>query len=445
MKKSSSKNTTNVNLEKLRSSINLDLKRVDLSHVIKCEIDNFGLQLGRIVMEQFMLAEVEQLTGPKYSRGQDEDDDIGRWGSQRGSVVLGAQKTPVSKPRARRSLEDGSTEEVPLETYAAFNNPKTLSKAVLNRMVSGVSGRNFEQTVEQVSESSGLSKSTFSRQAIKATTAMVKEFEEKNLNDLAIQVVLIDGTRVGEEVNVVAVGIAEDGKKHFMGMEQGPTENAAICMHLLENLIDKGLDPAGEYLFIIDGSKALKKAVKTVFGNNALVQRCIEHKIRNIMEHLPKRLRARVRRQLRAAWTMNDFEDARQALVKVCKLLKSINETAEESLLEALEDTLMLHKLKAPKQLRDSLQTTNIIESWNYIAKDLTKQVKKWKDAEHVRRWLTVGMLEAERRSHRLKGFAHLKQLKANIHELITNPEQPLKSKTTKINSKKINKIKQAA
>jgi transposase-like protein len=142
---------------------------------------------------------------------------------------------------------------------------------------------------------------------------------------------------------------------------------------------------------------------------------------------------------------MNDHKDAKQALTKVCKLLKNINETAEESLLEALEDTLTLHKLHAPKQLRDSLQTTNIIESWNYVAKDHTNQVKKWKNAEHVRRWLTVGMLEAERRSRRLKGFAHLKQLKENMHQLITNPEQHLKSKTTKINPKKINRIKQAA
>jgi putative transposase len=443
VKKSSGKNTKNVNLEKLRSSINLDLKRVDLNQIVKCEMENFGLQLGLLVIEQFMLAEVEQLTGPKYSR--EEEGDIGRWGSQRGSIVLGAQKTPVSKPRVRKRLADGSTEEVPLETYAAFNNPKTLSKSVLNRMLSGVSGRNFSQTVEHVSESSGLSKSTFSRQAIKATTAMVKEFEGRNLSDLNIQAVLVDGTRVGEELNIVAVGIAEDGTKHFLGMEQGATENAAVCTVLLQNLIDKGLDPAGEYLFIIDGSKALKKAVKSVFGNNALIQRCIEHKIRNIMDHLPKRHQSRIRRQLRAAWTMNDHKDAKQALTKVCKLLKSINETAEESLLEALEDTLTLHKLHAPKQLRDSLQTTNIIESWNYVAKDHTNQVKKWKNAEHVRRWLTVGMLEAERRSRRLKGFAHLKQLKEHMHQLITNPEQHLKSKTTKINSKKINKIKQAA
>jgi putative transposase len=443
MKKSSTKNSINVKLERLRSSINLDFKRVDLNEIVQCELENLGLQLGLLVIEQFMHAEVEQLTGPKYSREQ--EGDIGRWGSQPGSVVLGAQKTPVSKPRARKWLEDGSTEEVPLETYAAFNNPKSLSKSVLNRMLAGVSSRDYSQTVEQVSESSGLSKSTFSRQAIKATTAMVKEFEGRNISDLGIQVILIDGTRVGEELNIVAVGIAEDGKKHFLGMEQGATENAAVCTHLLQNLIEKGLDSAGEYLFIIDGSKALKKAIKSVFGTNALIQRCIEHKIRNITDHLPKRHQGRIRRLLRAAWTMNDHKDAKQALIQVCKILKSINETAEESLLEALEDTLTLHKLQAPKQLRDSLQTTNIIESWNYVAKDHTAQVKKWKNAEHVRRWLTVGMLEAERRSHRLKGFAHLKQLKENMHELITKPEQPLKSKTTKINSKKINKIKQAA
>jgi transposase-like protein len=443
MKKSSNKKSKNVNLEKLRSSIQLDLKRVDLSHIIKCEMENFGLQLGLIVIEQFMQAEVEQLIGPRYSR--ERDGEICRWGSQDGSVVLGAQKTPISKPRARKQLEDGSSEEVKLASYAAFNNPNTLSKSVLKRMLSGVSGRNFAQTVEQVSDSSGLSKSTFSRKAIKATTAMAKQFEDRSLKELGIQVILIDGTREGEEMNIVAVGIAEDGTKHFLGIEQGATEHSAVCIHLLQDLIDRGLDAAGEYLFILDGSKALKKAVKAVFGKNTLIQRCLEHKIRNIMSYLPKHHQGRIRRLLRTAWTMNDHEDARQALTKICKTLKNINETAEESLLEALEDTLTLHKLEAPKQLRDSLQTTNIIESWNSMAKDHSKQVKKWKDADHVKRWLTVGMLEAERRSHKLKGFAHLKQLKQKMRELIENAEQKLSSKTTKINSKKINKIKQAA
>jgi transposase-like protein len=259
MKKSSNKKAKNVKLEKIRSSIKLDLKQVDISQIIKCEMENFSLHLGLIVIEQFMQAEVEQLVGTRYSRGR--QGDMGRWGSQDGSVVLGAQKTSISKPRVRKRLENGSSEEVPLETYSAFNNPGTLSKAVLNRMLSGVSSRNFAKTVEQVSDSSGLSKSTFSRKSIKATTAMVKEFEERNLSKLGIQAILIDGTREGEELNIVAVGIAEDGTKHFLGLEQGATENSAVCIHLLQDLIDRGLDPVGEYLFILDGSKALKKAV----------------------------------------------------------------------------------------------------------------------------------------------------------------------------------------
>ncbi len=227
-------------------------------------------------------------------------------------------------------------EEVPLETYAAFNNPACLSKSVLKRMLSGVSGRNFEQTVEQVSQSSGLSKSTYSRRPSKPRPQCGVP-EDRNLKKVGIQVILIDGTREGEEMNIVAVGIAEDGTKHFLGIEQGATEHSAVCIHLLQDLIDKGLDAAGEYLFILDGSKALKKAVKAVFGKNTLIQRCLEHKIRNIMSYLPKHHQGRIRRLLRTAWTMNDHEDARQALTKICKTLKNINETAEESLLEALE------------------------------------------------------------------------------------------------------------
>jgi putative transposase len=447
MKKSSTTRAKDVNLEKLKSSIKLDFGRVDIGQIIQCEMENFGLQLGFIVMEQFMQAEAEQLTGPKYSR--ENSRDMSRWGSQPGSVVLGGQKTAVSKPRVRREQEDGSTAEVPLESYAAFNNPGALSKSVLNRMLSGVSSRDFASTVEQVGDAAGLSKSTFSRKAIQVTSLKVKEFEARSIGKLDIQVVLIDGTREGEELNIVAVGIAADGTKHLLGIAQGATENSTVCIHLLQNLIDKGLEATGEYLFILDGSKALKKAVKSVFGTNALVQRCIEHKIRNIIDYLPKGQQGRIRRMLRAAWSMNDYKDAKRALTKICQILRSINETAEESLLEAFEDTLTLHRLNTPKLLRDSIQTTNIIESWNFVAKDLTRQVKKWKAADHVKRWLTIGMLEAERRSHKLKGFALLKQLKENMHQLIVNPTQIIGGTTTKVNSKKrinkTNKTKRAA
>ncbi len=443
MKRSSSTKATNVNLEKLRSSIKLEYKQVDLGDIIRCQMENFGLQLGLIVIEQFMQAEVEQLIGPRY--GREQLGQMNRWGSQPGSIVLGAQKTPIAKPRVRKKNQDGSSVEIPLETYAAFNAPDALSQSVLNRMLSGVSGRNFAQTVEQVSDGAGLSKSTFSRKAIKATAALVKAFEERKLDKLNIQVILIDGTREGDTLNIAAVGIAEDGTKHFLGLEQGQTENSTVCTQLLQDLIDRGLDPKGEYLFILDGSKALKKAVKAVFGNNALIQRCIEHKIRNIMDHIPKPSQLRMRRQLRAAWSMNEYKDAKDALLKICNTLKGINETAEESLLEALEDSLTLHRLKAPKQLKDSIQTTNIIESWNYVAKDHTKQVKNWKDAAHVKRWLVVGLLEAERRSHRLKGFAHLKQLKINVHQLILDPNQTITTVKPKKLSKGDNKLKQAA
>jgi putative transposase len=207
---------------------------------------------------------------------------------------------------------------------------------------------------------------------------------------------------------------------------------------LLQDIIDRGLDPAGEYLFLLDGSKALKKAVKLVFGQNSLIQRCLEHKIRNILDYLPEQNKSRIRKKLRAAWSMNNYNDAKTALKKICTTLRGINETAEESLLEALEDSLTLHKLEIPKLLRKSLKTTNIIESWNSVAKNFTQQVKKWKNAEHVKRWLTVGMLEAERRSHKVEGSVHLKQLKENMHNLIIKLTQILTAKIKNINSKKL-------
>ena len=175
--------------------------------------------------------------------------------------IAWSSESSISKQRIRKSLQNGSSEEVSLESYSAFNNPEAISQAVLNRLLSGVSSRDFSRTVEQVSNAAGLSKSTFSRKAIKATAEIAKKFEEKNLAELQIQVILIDGTNEGQQLNIVAVGIAEDGTKHLLGIEQGATENATVCTHLLQDLIDRGLDPAGEYLFLLDGSKALKKAV----------------------------------------------------------------------------------------------------------------------------------------------------------------------------------------
>jgi transposase-like protein len=445
MKKSSIKRSTNVNLEELASSAKLDLKQVDLSELISGEVQQFCHRLGLLMVEQFMLAELDQLLGAKYSR--ENETNFYRWGSQLGSVVLGAQKTPVTKPRVRQKHEDGSTSEVSLESYAAFNKPDAMSKAVLNRLLSGVSSRDFSRTVEQVSDATGLSKSTFSRKAIKATADMAKKFEETDLSKLDTQVILIDGTLEGEQLNLVAVSISADGTKHLLGIEQGSTENATVCAHLLQDLIDRGLDPAGEYLFLLDGSKALKKAVKQVFGQNALIQRCLEHKIRNILDYLPEQHKSRIRKKLRAAWSMNSYKDAKEALLKIVDILKDINETAAESLLEALEDTLTLHKLETPKQLRRTLQTTNVIESWNSVAKNFTKQVKKWKTADHVKRWLIAGMLEAQRRSHKVEGFSHLKQLKINMHNLITNQKKlpNTNTKNNKVNQQKSNKTKQAA
>lgn len=417
MKRSSSISVGAVNLDQLKRSIRVDLDQLALDEIMKGELDNFCLLLGLIVAQSYMEAEAEQIAGKRYERGDGKEAAL--WGSQPGSIKVGGVKVPVDKPRVRRREPNGGTSEVRLQTYEAFNGKEALNKPILNRLLSGVSSRDFERTVETVGDAIGLSKSTYSRKASKAAQMAVDELYERDIAALNLVAILIDGTKQGGFDNIAAVGISENGRKYMLGIEQGSSENATVCKTLLQDLVDRGLDAEGTYLFVLDGSKALRRAVQEVFGERAVIQRCIVHKLRNVLDHLPDAHHDRIKVKLKAAWAMTDHSEALSALKDVHTLLTGINASAAKSLEEGMEDTITMQKLKVPDQLRRSLATTNIIESWFSKAKTHCKRVKRWKNSKQVRRWLILGILDAERRSNKVDGYRFLKSLKLSLVEYI--------------------------
>lgn len=422
MKRSSSIGIEKVNLDQLKKSITVDLDQVVLNELITGEIDNFCLQLGIIVAQKYLEAEAERLAGMKYKR--DDGKEPYHWGSQKGSIRVAGAKVAIDKPRVRRRDENGMEREVPLHTYDVFNRKESLNKPILNRLLSGVSGRNFARTVESVGDTIGLSKSTYSRKASEAAQLAVNELYARDIGALNLVALLIDGTKEGGFDNIVAVGVSEDGHKHMLGIEQGSSENATVCKTLLQDMVDRGLDPGTTYLFILDGSKALKRAVEEIFGERAVIQRCTVHKLRNILDHLPEFHHERIKMKLKAAWSMTDYDEALKALKNIHKQLGAINASAAKSLAEAMEETLTLHKLRLPPQLRRSLGTTNIIESWFSTAKAHCQRVKRWKGSTQVRRWLILGILEAERRSNKIDGYKYLKSLRPSLIEYVAKKRQ---------------------
>ena len=277
--------------------------------------------------------------------------------------------------------------------------------------------RDYASTVEQVVEGHGISRSAVSRRVIKVTAEAMEEFYSRRLDDREFVVIMIDGISIKDSENIVALGIDTWGKKLPLGVRQGATENHTVCTELLEELIERGLSPDSDYLFVIDGSKALCKAIRKLYGKNVPIQRCQIHKRRNVKDKLPKKHQTRIDTELAAAYGMNNVTDGLRALEKVFDELVKLSEPAVGSLMEGMEETLTVHKLRLGADLKRMLSTTNSIESMFSMAQRYKRNVKRWKNYEHIERTLVTTLLEAERRFRRVRGCRELKDLKKRIQE----------------------------
>jgi putative transposase len=368
-----------------------------------------GVGLG--VLHELMEAEADEVVGPKGRHIADRT--AVRHGHDDGEVTLGGRRVPVSRPRARSA--DGAR-EVELETYAQFAARDRLTDAMFERMLAGVSTRRYARTGEPVGSeidraSRSTSKSAVSREFVSRTREHLIELMSRSLGDLRLAVLMLDGIELKGRCCVVALGIDTDGVKHPLGLWDGSTENATVASTLLANLVERGLDVDHGVLVVIDGAKALRKAVRDVLGIHTPVQRCVRHKERNVLGHLPERDQPLVRRRLRAAWALEDHDRALDQLRMLADELARSHPGAAASLREGMEETLTVTRLGVRGRLKRTLASTNPCESMIDTVRRVARNVKRWQNGDMCLRWTAAGMLEAQGQFRKLIGYSDLAKL----------------------------------
>jgi transposase-like protein len=369
-----------------------------------------GVGLG--VVHELMELEVDEVVGPKGKHNAERTAN--RHGHEDGSMTLGGRRVAVRRPRMRTTGDD--ERELSVGSYEYFADRDPLTRAVMDRMLAGVSTRKFAQVGEPVGSeveqsSSATSKSTVSELFVERTATALSELMTRRLDDVRLAVMMLDGLEIAERVHVVALGISTDGVKIPLGLWEGSTENATLARTLLADLVDRGLDPEQAILFVIDGGKALRRAIKDVFGEHALVHRCHRHKERNVCDLLPERDREQVRARMRAAWALTEPALAEQRLELLASELDRTWPDAAGSLREGLDDTLTLMRLAITGQLAKTLCSTNPCESMIEIVRYTQRNVKRWRDGDMRKRWTAAGMLVAEQQFRRIIGYRNLAKL----------------------------------
>lgn len=353
-----------------------------------------GLQLVGLLMDQ----EVRELVGER-SQPQAERK-ANRWGTERGFCVVMGQKVPIERPRVRTTDD----QEVRLGSYELFHRGEPLTETVWEKLMLGLSTRKYGQAVRQFTEAYGLEKSAVSEHFIEASRAKLKQLMERRLDKMRFCALLIDATPFEGQQMVAALGIGQDGRKTILGIRQGATENATVVGELLGDLAHRGLDFTETRLYVLDGGKALHAAVKSHAGESALIQRCQVHKRRNVLDHLPEDQKPLVATKLNTAYAMENYEAAKQALNGLHRELMDFNPSAARSLAEGLEETLTVHRLHVPPQLRQTLASTNVIESAFSVVEKVCANVKRWHPGDQRERWVGSGLLVAEKQFRRVKG-----------------------------------------
>ena len=376
----------------------------------------FATSAGLVVMRQMLDAELAGIVGAKHARlGEDR---VGNWhGSTTGQVVLGARKISIERPRGR--FVDGG--EVELDTWATFASEDLLRQVVVERMLAGVATRRHVEVAEPVGQTgTAVSKSAGSRRFVAATQTAVAELLEADLSQLETAVVMIDGLNVAGEMIVVALVICADGTKVPVGLRLGDTENTVVVTDLLADLVDRGLRFEHGILAVLDGSKALRKAVAKVFGTHALVQRCTLHKRRNVTGYLPEARRKAIDKRLASIFANADAATGLRDAKRLAAQLKADHPDAAASLLEGLDEMFTVARLGITGALRRSLTNTNCIESMISTVRVVTGRVKTWKDGEMKKRWIATGMIEAQRSFRRVRGHTQMANLVTLIGHAVT-------------------------
>jgi transposase-like protein len=374
-------------------------------------------QAGLRVMELLMEEEVRERVGERSQPRPDRTAN--RWGKERGFCVVMGQKVPIERPRVRTTDD----QEVRLGSYEMFHCGEPLTETVWEKLMLGLSTRKYGQAVREFAEAYGLEKSAISEHFIEASREKLKAMLERRLEKMKLCALLIDATPFAGQQMVAALGIRQDGRKTILGLRQGATENATVVGELLGDLMHRGLDFSESRLYVLDGGKALHAAVKKHAGEAALIQRCQVHKRRNVLDHLTEGQRPVVARKLNAAYALEDYAAAKQALDTLHRELMEMNPSAARSLGEGLEETLTVHRLHVPPQLRKSLSSTNVIESAFSIVERVCANVKRWHGGDQRERWVGSGLLIAEKQFRRVQGHKQIPVLLTELDALA--PSKP--------------------
>lgn len=370
---------------------------------VRAEFRELMLTGGMAVAAALFEEDLEHLCGKRYGRKGEEVGLGQRWGHQRGRVVLSGRKVSLSRPRARR---DGA--EIALPTYASLQREDPLNERTLEQMLIGVSTRNYRRSLEPVFEEfaeSAVDKSSVSRRFVVKTEEQLQAVLTKPLTGIEWAGLYIDGINFAEHVVVVALGLDASGKKHLLGLREGSTENGTLCKEMLAELVERGMPVDRALLIVIDGGKGLRKAVRDVFAQYEVVQRCQVHKTRNVLDQLPDAKKPSVRAALQEAYNAESYETALKLLKNLARVLQKEHPSAASSLREGLEETLTVKRLGLTGALEKSLRTTNPIENLNSGIRRISKRVKRWRGGGMVLRWAAASALDAEKRFRRLKGY----------------------------------------
>jgi len=382
---------------------------------VDSSFERFCLTAGIEAMEQMLRGDAQRLVGRPHSRGRGRVGQ--RWGATKGKIGFHGGKVDVRRPRVRC---DGH--EVQLPTWRTAQAEDWLGRWAMNLMLINVSTRKLKRAVRlpegdlPAVMGDGTSKSAASRRFVALSAERMAGWMGSDLSRLDLVVIQIDGLHIGNDLVLVgALGIDGEGNKHPLGLVEGATENAAVVQALIDNLVERGLDPKVCRLFIVDGAKALTKVIRATFGRHTPIQRCQIHKARNVIERLPKPLHASVRKALRQAWELDDADRAERLLRNLARRLEHEAPGVAGSILEGIDEMLTVNRLGLPAQLRRSLACTNSIENVMGTVRRVCRNVKRWRNASMALRWTAAGMMEATKGFRRLKAHKQLPILKAAL------------------------------
>lgn len=374
------------------------LPLVELITQARVAVDDVIQSIGRQTIETILTLSAQELAG---TRAPGKLGGEIRWhGSQAGRVSLADRQIKVKRPRLRHKQQG----EVPVPAYEALQDNGATAERMMGALLRGVSTRQYEEVLPEVAGTVGVSRSSISRQAIEGSAEQLRQLQERRWDQAQLLVLYIDGQRFGAHHVISAVGIDREGCKHILGIELGATENAAAVKTLLTRLRDQGLPTGVKYLFVIDGAKALRAGIEEVFGSDQPVQRCRNHKMRNVIDELPREQHAQTLNVMRAAWKLSDADEGKKRLEQLARFLEHDHPSAARSLREGMAEMFTIQRLKLPPSLYKCLGTTNVIESPQSGVQKRTNNVTRWRTAEMVQRWVASAWLLMEKHFRKVVG-----------------------------------------